>query len=212
MRGTQLDLLGPEALVDFGCFFFDQGAGDLDGSLAAGEDFSAGQVQSRVFGIAAGLLEQAFFRQSVDYAAYADPVDGSGAHGAGFGAGVEGAFGQDFFAEELGGLGAGQALGVLGRFAFGTDGVVAGGDEDLAVFVDNDAAERVGSVPPCFASQVDGLAEEGQVLFGDGYFNHGNFILAWCVRAQKLGRISFIRVSEIPRIAGKEKNANGKRK
>ena len=91
-------------------------------------------------------LSRRLFRESVDDAADAGPVDGAGAHGAGLGAGVEGAFGEDFVAEELGGLGAGEAFGVLGGFAFGADGVVARGDEDLAVFVDDEAAEGMGAV------------------------------------------------------------------
>jgi len=149
---------GPEFLVDLRGFFFDQGADDLDWSLASGEDFAAGQVEGGNFRAAAGDVNQAFSGEGVDDAADAGPVDGSGAHGAGFGAGVEGAFGEDFVAEELGGFGAGEALCVLGWLAFGADGVVAGGDDDLAVFVDDEGAERMSAVSAGCAGELDGLA------------------------------------------------------
>jgi hypothetical protein len=65
--------------------------------------------------------------------------------------------------------GAGEALGVLGGIAFGWDGVVAGGDEDLAVFVDDEGAEGMGAVSSGALRQFDGLAKEDQVLFDDGF-------------------------------------------
>ena len=144
--------------MDLGGFFFEMRAGDDGGALAASEDFSAGQVEGGVFFVAAGEVVEAVFGEGVDDAADAGPVDGSGAHGAGFGAGVEGAFGEDFVAEELGGFGAGEALCVLGWLAFGADGVVAGGDDDLAVFVDDEGAERMSAVSAGCAGELDGLA------------------------------------------------------
>ena len=153
MRSTS-----PEVLVDLGCFFFDQGADDLGWSLASGEDFAAGQVESGNFWAAAGDVDQAFSGEGVDDAADAGPVDSAGAHGTGLGAGVEGAFGEDFIAEELGGFGAGEALCVLGWLAFGADGVVAGGDDDLAVFIDDEGAEGMSAVGAGCVGELDGLA------------------------------------------------------
>jgi len=138
--------VGPEALVDLGGFFFYEGAEDCGGGLAAGEDFSAGQAEGGVFFVAAGQGVEAFFREGVDDSADARPVDGSGAHGAGFGAGVEGAGGELCRGELASDEGAGEAFGVLGGVAFGSDCVVAGGDEDLSVFIDDEGAEGMGAV------------------------------------------------------------------
>jgi hypothetical protein len=144
--------------VDLGCFFFDEWAEDCGGPLTSGEDFAAGQVEGGDFWAAAYEVYQAFSRKSVDYAADAYLVDCTGAHGAGLGAGVEGAFCEDFIAEKFCGFGAGQALGVLGGFAFGADGVVAGCYEDLAVLVDDKRAEGMGAMGAGCASELDCLA------------------------------------------------------
>ena len=116
----------PEIVMNKGCFFFDEWAFDDGGSLAAGEDFSAGDVEG--WGVAAGEAVQAFCREGVYDAADAGPIDGSGAHGAWFGAGVKRAFGELRWGELSADLGAGETLGVLGGIALGWDGVVAGGD------------------------------------------------------------------------------------
>ena len=125
--------------------------------MASGEDFTAGEIEGWIFFVAAGEAVETLFGERVDYAADSGPVDGSGAHGARLGAGVEGAFREDFFAEELAGLGAGKALGVLGGVAAGADGVVARSDDDLAVFVDDEGAEGMGSVGAGCAGEFDGL-------------------------------------------------------
>ena len=154
--------------MDLGGFFFDEWAFDDGGSLAAGEDFAAGYVEGRIFLMAAGEAVQAFCREGVDDAADSGPVDGSGAHGAGFGAGVERAFGELRWDELPPDLGAGETLGVLGGIALGWDGVVAGCDEDLAVFIDDERAEGVCAVGSGCGGEVDGLAKKDVVCFGDG--------------------------------------------
>ena len=144
--------------MDEGGFFFDEWAFDDCGSLAAGEDFATGNIEG--WGVAAGEAVQAFCREGVDDAADSGPIDGSGAHGAGFGAGVERAFGELFGAELPPDLGAGETLGVLRRIALRWDGVVARGDEDLAVFVDDERAEGMRAVVSCCARQLDCLTQE----------------------------------------------------
>jgi hypothetical protein len=164
--------------VDLSCFFFDERAEDCGGSLAAGEDFAAGQVEGGDFWATASDVDQAFCGQGVDYATDAGPVDGSGAHGARLSAGVESAAGELRGCELPADQGAGEALGVLGGVAFGRDGVIAGGDEDLAICVDDEGAEGMSAVFAGCPGEVDGLAEEGQVLVGDGFWSHVGFILA----------------------------------
>ena len=149
--------------MDLSGFLFDEWAFDDGGSLAAGEDFAAGYVEG--WGVAADEAVQAFCREGVDDAADSGPIDGSGAHGAGFGAGVEGAFGKLCGAELPADLGAGKTLGVLGWVALGWDGVVARGDEDLAVFVDDERAEGMRAVRSCRTSQFDCLTQKSQILF-----------------------------------------------
>ena len=150
-------------MMNEGGFFFDEWAFDDRGSLAAGEDFAAGYVQC--WSVAAGEAVQAFCREGVDDAADSGPVDGSGAHDARFGAGVERAFGKLGRAELPADLGAGETLRVLGRIALGWDGVVPGGDEDLAVFVDDERAEGMRAVVSCRTSQFDCLPQKSQILF-----------------------------------------------
>lgn len=149
--------------MDLGCFFFDEWAFDDSGSLAAGEDFAAGDIES--WGVTAGEAVQAFFGERVDDAADSGPVDGSGAHSAGFGTGVEGGGGELSRGELAADEGAGEAFGVLGGIAFGRDGVVTGGDDDLAVFVDDERAERMRAVVSCRARQFDCLTQKSQILF-----------------------------------------------
>ena len=103
--------------MDLSGFLFDEWAFYDGGSLAAGEDFAAGYVEG--WGVAADEAVQAFCREGVDDAADSGPIDGSGAHGAGFGAGVEGAFGKLCGAELPADLGAGKTLGVLGWSPWG---------------------------------------------------------------------------------------------
>ena len=150
--------------MDLGCFFFDEWTFDDSGSLAASKDFAAGYVEGRILFVAAGEAVETFFRQGVDDAADSGPVDGSGAHGAGFGAGVEGGGGELGRGELAADEGAGEAFGVLGGIAFGWDGVVAGGDEDLAGSVDDERAEGMRAVSSCRTSQFDCLVQEGQIL------------------------------------------------
>jgi len=165
--------------VDEAGFFFEVGTGDCGGALASGEDFAAGEVEGRIFEVAAGEVEEAGFGEGEDDAADACPIDGAGAHGAGFGAGVEGAEGEFGRGEALACLGAGEEFGVLGWVAGWRDGVVAGGDDDLAVFVDDEGAEGVCAMGARGAGEFDGLAEEDQVLLGSGFgfVGHCGFIL-----------------------------------
>jgi len=164
--------------VDFRGLFFDEGTFDLSGALAAGEDFAAGQVEGGVFLVAACETVQTFFREGVDDAADAGPVDGSGAHGARVGAGVEGASGELRRCELAADEGASEAFGVLGGVALGRNGVVAGGDENLAILVDDQGAEGMGAVSAGGSGELDCLPEKGEILVGDGVLGHGSFILA----------------------------------
>lgn len=148
----------PEAFVNFGGCFFDEGADDLGGSLASGEDFAAGQVQGGNFRAAANEVHQAFSRKGVDYSTDASPVDGAGAHGAWLGAGVESVAGEPRGRELPADLGAGEALGVLGGIAFGRHGIIARGDYDLAVFIDDEGTERMSTMGAGCVGELDGLA------------------------------------------------------
>ena len=139
---------------------------DLCGVAGSGQEFAAGDAQG--WGFWAGEGVEGAGGERVDDAADAGPEDGSAAHGAGLGAGVEGGGGQLRRGELTAYEGAGEAFGVLGGVASGWDGVVAGGDEDFAFAVDDEGAEGVGAVGAGGGGEVDGLAEVGQVLFGDG--------------------------------------------
>jgi hypothetical protein len=160
-------------VMNEGGFCFDEWAFDDRGSLAAGEDFAAGDVEG--WGVAAGEAVQAFCGEGVDDAADTGPIDGSGAHGAGLSAGVEGGGGELGGGELAADEGAGEAFGVLRRIAFGWDGVVACGDENLAVFVDNERAEGMGTVSSCRTSQFNRLMQENQILFDCRLRSHFEF-------------------------------------
>jgi hypothetical protein len=164
--------------VDFGGFLFDLGADDLGGSLASGEDFAAGQVQGGNFRAAANEVHQAFSREGVDYSADACPVDGAGAHGAWLGAGVESVAGEPRGRELPADLGAGEALGVLGGIAFGRHGIIARGDDDLAVLIDDEGAERMSTMGAGCVGELDGLAQESEILFGCRVLGHSSFHLS----------------------------------
>ena len=159
--------------MDLSGFLFDEWAFDDGGSLAAGEDFAAGYVEG--WGVAADEAVQAFCREGVDDATDSGPIDSPGAHGAGFGAGVERAFGKLFGAELPADLGTGETLGVLSGVALGWDGVVARGDEDLAVFVDDERAEGMRAVVSCGARQLDCLPQKSQILFDCRLSRHFDF-------------------------------------
>src|ERR1700730_15442534 len=102
------ELRCPKAFVHFARLVFEEWPSDDDRLLGAGKHFAAGHIERGISLMAAGVAHEAGFRQREDNAAYADPINCSGAHGAGCGAGVEGAACQFGLAQQLARLGAGD--------------------------------------------------------------------------------------------------------
>ncbi len=140
--------------------FFKIRTGNGSVSLAASEDLAAWQVECRVFDMTARVTQKAGLGKGKNNASYTRPVDGSRAHRAGFGAGVEGAGGEFGVGKELSRSSAGEQFGMLGWISGGSHGIVAGLDYDFSGSVDNKRAEGMTPIGAGFASQFDGAAEE----------------------------------------------------
>ena len=75
-------------------FLFDQRPDHRNWPLAAGKEFTTGEAQHLIFIVATDHGVELFFAERKDDAPYLAPVDRTGTHGAGFGAGVERAVDQ----------------------------------------------------------------------------------------------------------------------
>ena len=122
--------LGPEQVMGAQAFRLQAGADDFDFVGGAGEDFLGGDGEAG--GAFVGGAQRADFGFSAgeDEAPQVAPVEGGGAHRAGFGAGVEGAV-FEFRPGEFGGGGAqGEHFGMGGPVADlgGGDGAGFGDD------------------------------------------------------------------------------------
>ncbi|BCD89419.1 hypothetical protein PSm6_58260 [Pseudomonas solani] len=115
----------------------------------------------------AGQLQQRVLGQRIDHPADTGPVHRAGAHAAGFGTGVEGAFGQGLGAQQACGLGHRHQFGVLGRVAFRRHRVVAGAGDHLAVAVRHQGGEGVAAALARRLREADGFAQQFQVEVAD---------------------------------------------
>jgi hypothetical protein len=154
---TGRELGCPKAFVHFARLVFEEWPGDDDRLLPAGKDFAAGQIKGGILLVAAGVAQEGGFRQREDNAAHADAIDGAGTHGAGFGAGVEGAAGEFGLAQQLGSLGAGHHFRVLRGVAGWAHCIVACGHDSLAALVYDERAKRVAAIVASLARQIDRL-------------------------------------------------------
>jgi hypothetical protein len=72
---TGYDLGCPKAFVHLARLVFEEGPGDDNLLLPTGKDFAARQIEGGILPVAAGVAQQAGFRQRKDDAAHAGPVD-----------------------------------------------------------------------------------------------------------------------------------------
>src|ERR1700730_9275673 len=120
----------------------EQGAEYLGGALATLKYLAAGQIERRVFRVIAGDAAQPMFAQAIDQPANSRPIDRARAHRAGFGGRIERRTFEHLRAERRAGLRRQQALGVRGAVTR-RHVTVLGFDQDVAVVIDQDGAERM---------------------------------------------------------------------
>lgn len=151
----------PEALVNASCFVLEVRPGDFGRALSACKDLAAGQAKCPILHFGAGKAVQIGPSQCVDDASDARPVDGAGAHGTGFCAGVEGS-GEKIFCREHRACGrTGEQLGVLRRVACRGYSLISGFDDHFALVTDNQGTEGVLTIGAGLASKLDGAAKMG---------------------------------------------------
>ncbi|HZR52349.1 MAG TPA: serine hydrolase domain-containing protein [Streptosporangiaceae bacterium] len=161
-RRLALALLSPEALVDLLRLLGEEGAGDVDPALAAGEHLAARQRQGPVVRVIASNRDEFGLGQAVDDAGDAGPVDGARAHRARLGARVQGRPGELVVAE--------LRLGFADQVDLRVPGPVPAGDhrvlrlEHLLAVHHQHGAERVVAVRPCPPRHLDRGRQMPQVI------------------------------------------------
>lgn len=152
----------PKSKVDGAGSFVQRGLGaeDFDAALAVREDLAAGQVE--VIWRRTDDLVKIEFAEGVDHAPDAAPIDGAGAHGAGFGAGVKCAARQFRGRITLRRHPHQVGLGVAGAVMAGQHRVFRG-QENLVIGVHQHSAEGMIAVFAGLPGHGDGGFEMGEV-------------------------------------------------
>ena len=144
--------------------------GQLDRPLSGLEYLAARQVEGGIFRMTAGQRPQPGFAQAIDQPADPGPVDRAGAHGAGLRGGIErGAGPEDVGAVARAGGRREQPLGVGGA-VMRRHVAVLGFDQDAALAIDQDGAERVVAVAGRAARRLERAAQ--RKIISSGRFIH----------------------------------------
>lgn len=156
----------PETDVRCGSFVFDQGAEDGDSALTPCSDLPAGKVHGGVLGIVTGQGGETLLGKGVDDSPDAGPVDGAGAHRAGFRAGVERGVREFLQGTQSGGLCGGGQLCMLGGVPLGRHRIVALACNDLALSVNDERREGMTPVVLGCLGEGDDFPEEVEIGLG----------------------------------------------